>query len=452
MLELRVNGHSYELDAAVGRTLAEALRNDLGLTGTKIACAEGHCGACTVQLDGVPVLSCITLVHTVGEREVTTIEGLREHPLVEAFVEADATQCGFCTPGQIVSAAALLAATPRPGHDEIVHAMSGNLCRCGTYLKIERAIAAVAADTVAQARAAVEAIDVEWEVLEPLLDAEQALAQKSFVTNPRDYERGDVERGLAEADAVVEAEYRTQSVLHNALETHQSACEWEGDTLVVYTSTQFLWGVRDEVAEAFALPKDKVRVICRFMGGGFGAKGSAGDYTMIAAELAKRTGRPVHCRLDRREENVNSGNRNPTIQKLRLGARSDGTLTAIDAEYECLLGWDGWLPPTAGPAQMLYACQNLRTVERGVRLNAPPMDAFRAPGFVEGTFGLECALDELAAKLDLDPLEVRRRNHADHDPMDERPFSAKELMECYRRAAPPWERRQAVRARCEGPA
>jgi len=144
MLELRVNGHSYELDASVGRTLAEALRNDLGLTGTKIACAEGHCGACTVQLDGVPVLSCITLVHTVGEREVKTIEGLREDPLIEAFVEADATQCGFCTPGQIVSASALLAANPQPSREEVRHAMSGNLCRCGTYPKIERAIAAVA--------------------------------------------------------------------------------------------------------------------------------------------------------------------------------------------------------------------------------------------------------------------------------------------------------------------
>ena len=249
---------------------------------------------------------------------------------------------------------------------------------------------------------------------------------------------------------VVEAEYRTQSVLHNALETHQTACEWEGDTLVVYTSTQYLWGVRDEVAKEFGLPKDKVRVICRFMGGGFGAKGSAGDYTFIAAELARRTGRPVHCRLSRREENVNSGNRNPTVQKLRLGARSDGTLTAISAEYTCLLGWDGWLPPTAGPAQMLYACENVRTREVGVRTNSPPMDAFRAPGYVEGTFGLECALDELAAKLDLDPLEVRRRNHADHDPMDDRPFSAKQLMECYRRAEPHWERRHEVRARSDG--
>ncbi len=145
MVELNVNGQAYEVDAPVERSLAEALRHDLGLTGTKIACDEGHCGACTVQLDGVPVLSCITLVHTVGDREVTTIEGLAEHPLVEAFVEADATQCGFCTPGQIVSASALLKANPKPSGDEIRHAMAGNLCRCGTYPKIERAIHAVAA-------------------------------------------------------------------------------------------------------------------------------------------------------------------------------------------------------------------------------------------------------------------------------------------------------------------
>ena len=103
------------------------------------------------------------------------------------------------------------------------------------------------------------------------------------------------------------------------------------------------------------------------MGGGFGAKGAAGDYTLIAAELAKRTGRPVHCRLDRREENVNSGNRNATIQKLRLGARADGTLTALDGEYECRSAGTAGSAPTAGPMQMLYACENVRTVERGVQ-------------------------------------------------------------------------------------
>ncbi len=140
MPEVRANGHVYRVDAPVGRTLAEALRDDLGLTGTKIACGEGHCGACTVLLDGIPALSCITLLHTVEEREVTTIEGLRDHPLVEAFVRADALQCGFCTPGQIVSASALVAAQPEPSRDAIRHAMAGNLCRCGTYPRIEEAI------------------------------------------------------------------------------------------------------------------------------------------------------------------------------------------------------------------------------------------------------------------------------------------------------------------------
>jgi aerobic-type carbon monoxide dehydrogenase small subunit (CoxS/CutS family) len=139
-VQLTINGDRYALDPPVGRSLAQVLREDLGLTGTKIACNEGHCGACTVQLDGVPVLSCITLVHAVGDREVTTIEALRDHPMIAAFVRADAVQCGFCTPGQVVSAAALVAATPSPSRDEIRHAMSGNLCRCGTYPKIEEAI------------------------------------------------------------------------------------------------------------------------------------------------------------------------------------------------------------------------------------------------------------------------------------------------------------------------
>ena len=141
-LELNVNGHRHRLDAPVERTLAEVLRLDLGLTGTKIACDEGHCGACTVQLDGVPVLSCITLAHAVRDRPVTTIEGLADHPMVDAFVRADALQCGFCTPGQIVSAAALVEALPEPTRDEVRHAMSGNLCRCGAYPKIEEAILA----------------------------------------------------------------------------------------------------------------------------------------------------------------------------------------------------------------------------------------------------------------------------------------------------------------------
>jgi aerobic-type carbon monoxide dehydrogenase small subunit (CoxS/CutS family) len=135
-----VNGGHYSLDAPVGTSLAEALRERIGLTGTKIACNEGHCGACTVLVDGEPTLSCITLAHRVEGREVTTIEGLRDHPMVDAFVRADAVQCGFCTPGQIVSAVALVESHAEPTAGEIRHRMAGNLCRCGTYTKIEEAI------------------------------------------------------------------------------------------------------------------------------------------------------------------------------------------------------------------------------------------------------------------------------------------------------------------------
>lgn len=140
MLELAVNGDRYQLNVPATRTLAEVLREDIGLTGTKIACGEGHCGACTVMLDGLPTLSCITLAHTVDGRDVTTIEGLRDHPLLNAFVRADALQCGFCTPGQIVSAAALVAHNPSPSKEEIRHELAGNLCRCGAYPKIEEAV------------------------------------------------------------------------------------------------------------------------------------------------------------------------------------------------------------------------------------------------------------------------------------------------------------------------
>ena len=311
------------------------------------------------------------------------------------------------------------------------------------------AIAAVAADTIGQARAAAETIAVEWEQQTPLLDADEAVQKGRFLSEPRRYERGDLAGALTDADVVVEAEYRTQSVLHSAMETHCAVCAWEGDILVVHISTQYIWGIRDELAEHFGLPPDRVRVVCEFMGGGFGAKNGAGDYTRIAAELALRTGRPVRCALTRREESQAAGNRNATIQRLRVGARTDGRLVGLGGEFTNAVGWDGWVAGTDGPMQMLYACENVETTVYGAKLNSGPMAAFRAPGFVEGTFGLECLLDELAAKLDLDQLELRRRNHSDVDLLDGRAFSSKNLEACYRLAEPHWDRRHEVRARSD---
>jgi CO/xanthine dehydrogenase Mo-binding subunit len=316
---------------------------------------------------------------------------------------------------------------------------------------VGHAVAAVAAETFGQAQAALEQLAVEWEALEPLLDPDEAVRQESFVSDVKTYERGDFERGVAEADVVVEAEYRTQVVLHNSLETHQAVCHWEDDGITVYISTQYIWGIRDSVAEHLGLPPDKVRVVCHAMGGGFGAKNSPGDYTPIAAELAKRTGRPVKCALTRREENLAAGNRNATIQRLTAAAKSDGTLVALGGEFINAIGFSGWSASTEGPMKMLYACDNVRTVQYPVKLNLPPMAAFRAPGFVEGTFALECLLDEVAAKLELDPLDLRRRNYASSDRVDDRPFSSKNLEECYRRAEPHWAKREEVRARSNGP-
>jgi CO/xanthine dehydrogenase Mo-binding subunit len=312
-------------------------------------------------------------------------------------------------------------------------------------------VAAVAADSERQARAALDLIDVDWEVLDPVLDPDDAVRRKQFTSDPRHYARGDFDAALAEAAVVVESEYRTQTVLHNSLETHQSVCAWEGDTLVVHTSTQDIWGVRKGVARALGLDADKVRVVCEYMGGGFGAKNDPGHYTFIAAALAQQTGRPVRCALTRREENLASGNRNATIQRLTIGAKGDGTIVALGGEFVAALGWDGWMASTAGPMQTLYACPHVKTVEYAAKLNTPPMAAFRAPGFVEGTFGLECLLDELAVKLKMDPLELRRRNYSSSDPASGVAYSANHLLDCYDLADKHWDRRHDVHARSEGP-
>jgi xanthine dehydrogenase YagR molybdenum-binding subunit len=324
----------------------------------------------------------------------------------------------------------------------------GDAPELGTHCEYQGApVAAVCADTFAEARAAVALIDVAWKQLEPRLDAEEAVAHGELLEPPRRNDRGDFERGLGEADAVVEATYTTQTVLHNSMETHQAICRWEGDVLEVYISTQYVWGIRQAVADALDLPADKVRVVCEYMGGGFGSKNSPGEYTFVAAELARRTGRPVRCALTRREEHVAAGNRNSTIQRITIGARTDGTLTALGGEFVNAVGASGWNSMTEGPMVMLYECANVRTTTWGAKLNLPPAKAFRAPGFVEGTFALECAIDVLAGKLEIDPLELRRRNHADRDPGGSSDYSSKHLLECYRRAEPHWERRHEVRSR-----
>jgi len=142
--ELLVNGSRFRVDASADRSLLSVLRDDLDLTGSKYGCGEGQCGACTVLIDGVATRSCVTKVGVAAGKKITTIEALerngRLHPLQEAFLEADALQCGYCTPGMIMSGVAWLSKNPNPNEQEIIRSMEGNICRCGTYPRIVTAI------------------------------------------------------------------------------------------------------------------------------------------------------------------------------------------------------------------------------------------------------------------------------------------------------------------------
>ncbi|HEX8474820.1 MAG TPA: xanthine dehydrogenase family protein molybdopterin-binding subunit [Pyrinomonadaceae bacterium] len=225
---------------------------------------------------------------------------------------------------------------------------------------------------------------------------------------PRGRPLGDVSKGFAEADVTVEGEFHTQVQTHSALETHGVVADWKPDGLTVYSSTQGTLSVRDELAEIFQLKKSAVRVLTDFMGGGFGAKFGAGNYGVLATHLSKKTGAPVRLMLDRKDEHLSTGNRPDSVQRLKIGAKRDGTLTAIQLQCYGTAG-TGTGAGTGGPAQNMYECPNVLTEESDVFTHAGPAAAFRAPGHPQGCFALEQLIDELAEHLDIDPLVLRDR-------------------------------------------
>jgi xanthine dehydrogenase YagR molybdenum-binding subunit len=218
----------------------------------------------------------------------------------------------------------------------------------------------------------------------------------------------DVERGLRDADVVVEGHYVTQVQTHSALETHGLVADWKPEMLTVWASTQAVSSVREELAAFFKIPMTQIRVLTEFMGGGFGAKFGAGNPGVVAAALSKKTGAPVRLMLDREEEHLSVGNRPSSDQMLRIGAKKDGTLTAVHLVSYGTAGC-GTGAGCAGPASNLYKYAALHTEENDVFTNAGPGAAMRAPGHPQGAFALEQTIDELAVKLNLDPLDLRER-------------------------------------------
>lgn len=307
-------------------------------------------------------------------------------------------------------------------------------------------LAAVCAESPEVAERGVAAVRVAYERSSFAVTSEQALsagapevrrgaAGNVSRSSPVVESRGDVERGLAEAEVVVRRAYRTPCQLHSALEPHGAVAVWEGDQLTVWESTQGVFKVRDDVAAALGVPQASVRVVMEHMGGGFGGKNHAGAHTYAAALLARRTGRAVRCVLDREGEQTDTGHRPPAWIEVTLGARRDGTLTAIAAECVVAQGVSGWEASPGKIFHELYACPNVRTEETFAYVNTQPMAAFRAPGHVEGAFALERAMDELARRVGVDPLELRLRNYAERDQEKDRPYSAGSLRKCYEAGA-----------------
>ena len=228
--------------------------------------------------------------------------------------------------------------------------------------------------------------------------------------------RGDVEKGFAEAETTIEATYYCPVHTHSPLETHGVVASWEGEQLTVYASTQAIFAVHEGLAEALKLDRKNVRVLCEHMGGGFGSKlgpsatGSA--IAMIACKLAKKAGAPVKLMMDRKQEHLCTGNAPSALITVKAGAKKDGTLTAVHYTSH---GSAGIAPGagTAGPAGSLYANNpNFKAEEYDVFTNAGPAAPLRAPGHSQGAFGIESAIDELAEKLGMDPLELRKKNES----------------------------------------
>jgi CO/xanthine dehydrogenase Mo-binding subunit len=280
-------------------------------------------------------------------------------------------------------------------------------------------IAAVAAETPYQAWDAVRSIAVEYQASAFVVDERKALqpgapsvhAEGNLVQTD-EYRRGDVEKGFAESDIVLEESYRTACEIHTPMELHGCVASWDGDRLTLWESTQGVFAIQSGVAKTLGLPLAKVRVIGHYMGGGFGSKLQASKYSVIAAILAKKTGRPVKLILSREETYLAVGNRPPSNMRLKAGVKRDGTLTALD--FTCIA--TGGAYPSGGTALVdwqirdLYSCPNVRAVSTDVYVNAGPARPFRAPGHPQGSWALEQMLDALALAIQMDPVALRLKN------------------------------------------
>jgi xanthine dehydrogenase YagR molybdenum-binding subunit len=306
-------------------------------------------------------------------------------------------------------------------------------------------VAVVVADTFERATDAAAALRVRYAAAPPKTRFADGAAYKPAQVHGKDADtrKGDPEAALASAPVKVDNAYTTPVEHHNPMEPHATIALWEGDRLTVYDATQGVIGARRKLAAVFGLPVENVRVVSRFIGGGFGSKGSAWPHVTLAAMAAKLTNRPVKIALSRPQMFGSVGHRPRTEQRVALGAGRDGKLTSVIHQTTAhTSAFDEFVEPSGVLSTVLYGTPNLSVTHRVVRLNTATPTYMRAPGESSGSFALESAMDELAYALGIDPVELRVRNDTDRD-AEGLPFSSRSLVAALRAGAERigWSRR-----------
>lgn len=293
-------------------------------------------------------------------------------------------------------------------------------------------VALVVANTFEQAQEAARHVKVSYQEQKPLVHMEDTQPQP-----PRKhYTRGDAESAFNSAPVKVDEAYTTPTETHNPMEMHGTIAVWNGDKLTLYETTQGVMNHQGVMSQMLGIPIDHVHVISPFCGSGFGSKLFPWPQSHLAAMAARRVNRPVKVVVPRSMMFTTVGHRPMTEQHVRLGATQDGKLTAIVHEVKNQTSLiDDFMENCTEPTPMLYSCPNVTATQRLVKLNIGTPTPMRGPGTTPGMFALDSAMDELAVKLNIDPLELRLRNYAEKDEGQNLPFSSKHLRECYQTGA-----------------
>lgn len=307
-------------------------------------------------------------------------------------------------------------------------------------------IAVVVARSLPEARSAAAMLHITYKEQPAKLDFDGLLSEARPPKRGGTFHRGDTAAALAKATVTIDQTYSTPLQNHNPMEPHATIAAWDGDKLNVYDATQGITGVQQGLARAFSIPQANVHVECPYTGGGFGCKGYVWSHTLLAAMAAKVAQRPVKLVLDRGQMFGPVGSRPNTSQHIKLAAASDGKLLLQQHDSTCFTSFiSDWVESCAAQTNLLYDSESLSTSHLVVPMNLGMGTWMRAPGEATGSVALEIALDELAEKLNIDPIQLRLINYAEKDPRNGKPWSSKHLREAYAQAADRfgWSKRNA---------